>query len=203
MQVVWVDGRRCTLNANTNPNTEKWRKTCVKNVLCVCPYKIHMLPHWTWTMATFSTLCFSRRSERTSGRVEWSGLDENKRILVTLLSLLIEFYLLLVFIIIIIAVVVAAATVRIVVVVVVFVVAVLLHFIRMLYGKSRGHRRQGKTWRLSWQWMPISCQRITTNTHYSDTKYEVVFLVRAHTVQTTLSDHFGRRETERPFIQSN
>lgn len=86
--------------------------------------------------------------DRASGGAEWSGVDENKRILVTLLSLLIEFYLLLVFIIIIIVVAVAAATVRIVVVVVVVFVVRCGSFAfhpKAVQQQERGHRRRGKT----------------------------------------------------------
>lgn len=180
----------------------------------VCPYKIHMLPHWTWTMATFSTFCSSHSEKKRRNVAEGCAEDGNKGILVTLLSLLIEFYLLLVFIIIIIVVAVAAAvtaaaassTATILVVVVVL----LLRFFCISSEsckRERGHRRRGKTWRLPLKWMPIffhSVQQIYSMCkYYFYTKYEVVFLVRVHTVQTTLSDHFGRRETERPFIQSN
>lgn len=101
MQVVWMeDAQAHTLHTAT------WKKNGEKRAwkmyyVCVSVHiKFTCCRTETWTMATFSTvLLFGCRWNRDGCMVwEW-----DKRILVTLLSLLIEFYLLLVFIIIIIS----------------------------------------------------------------------------------------------------
>lgn len=92
MQVVQVE------NAQTPKRIAKNEEKNVREKCIMCPYEIHMLPHWTWTMGYFFHVLLLSHLDAWEWR-ERAGAGK-KRIRVILLSLLIEFYLLLVFIII-------------------------------------------------------------------------------------------------------